>query len=388
MSSIALKAENHEWYLDARWIAFRKRPSRRMLLNRARKIGATHYVLDQGPVWLVGFYTFDENVRMKALTPAALSVAKYLGANIYAVIEPVPGKFWVVATDSQGVLKPFADTVLSADDLERFEARFDPEILERRVTIDLSGIDPLLSRLEPQSLKLVAIKTPRTLILLGLLTGLLACAGGCAWLWHQHERNLLAADLAEQRRKQILDEHMKEARLTVVTPDDWITACMQAEKNSPLYHAGWLAQEWACENDTFRVVWIRAGGTLADAPQGQADGKGDRIVSTVGIEPRRVHPVHVSTRGAARLLQAKLQASGVEADLHPDTTRPGSVGPAASSIQFDWPTDPRTTSWNAIPGLQIISLRGSTGISGTGGNTPVNPGIYKITARLQTGVTP
>lgn len=387
--SIDLQTRDHRWCLDASWISYARRPGSTQLRARARSLRATHYLVIPGRPALVGFFTFKDGSKRKSLTPAAFAAARLLGPDAYAEYEPEPGRIWIVATDQNGNLTPFADTCISASDRDAFEARLDPRLLARKQRFDIDRVDEQFAAFDPEPFPLREVSSRRGLAIAGgaLLLTLMGAFG--AYAWHVHSVQIAAKELEKTLREEARLKRLADARITVVTPDHWLSACLSTAKEVPLFIKGWAQAEWTCHETTLSVTWIRAGGTLANAPTGKYSDQGDLIVQTLPFQPERTRPQTPVPMDSKRALLALLQRSGVQAQIH--STVPLSQGPASpppqniptATAQFAWPTDPRSTSWDVVSGLQFSEVQHSTGVqfsTGAGRQTGLNS--YVITATL------
>jgi hypothetical protein len=339
----------------------------------------------------VGFFTFKDGSKRKSLTPAAFAAARLLGPDAYAEYEPEPGRIWIVATDQNGKLTPFADTCISASEREAFEARLDPALVARKQRFDIDRVDEQFAEFDPESFPLREVSSRRGMAIAGGVLLLCISATFGAYTWHVHNIRLAAERVEATLRENARLRRLAEARVTTVTPDHWINACLTTAKAVPLFTAGWAQAEWTCRDTSVNVTWIRAGGTLANAPPGKYSDQGDTIIQSLPFEPERTRPQPPAPMDSERVLLALLQRSGVQAQIH--TTIPSSQGPAPISpsvppltAQFVWPTDPRSTSWDVVSGLQFREIQHSTGlqgVAGTGRQSGLNS--YAMIAQVGTG---
>ncbi|AAW59691.1 MULTISPECIES: type 4b pilus protein PilO2 [Gluconobacter] len=389
--SLDLQTRDHRWCLDASWISYARRPAASELRARARSIRATHYLVVPGRPALVGFFAFRDGSKRKSLIPAALAAARTLGPDAYAEYEPEPGRLWIVATDHLGNLTPFADSCISASEQEAFEARLDPSLVARKQRFDIDQVDEKFAQFEPESYPLREVSSRRSLF---IGAGIVACGVGIGlslYTWHLHNIRLAADRVQQMRVESDRLKRLANAQVTTVTPDHWINACLKTAKAVPLFAAGWAQMEWVCNSTGVEITWLRAGGTLADAPPGKYTDQGDLIVQTLPMEPERTRPQAHAPVDGKRLLLALLQQSGVKAQIHTTVVldqdpKQAHGPPPAASAQFIWPTDPRSTSWDAIPGLQFIELRHKTGLqlsSAAGQQSDLNS--YLVSAQIGEG---
>lgn len=390
--SIDLRTRDHQWCLDASWSTYTRRPPAREIHARAQAMGATHYIIVPGSPVLVGFFTFADRSRRKSLSPAAIAAARHLGPNAYAEYEPEPGKVWIVATGPDGLLTPFADTLISAADREAFEQRLDPAVIERRQRFDLDRVEEEFAAFAPTSFRLREVSSRRTMLVLGaaaIILGLGALGGDA---WHVHNVNLAAAERKKTMEQEAARRRVAEERRTVVAPDDWLAACMSTAKATPLFWGGWELQEWTCHENTIDLTWTRAGGTLAQAPAGKYDDQGNVIHQVKALQPRRTRPTPVPQGDALRMLLALLQQVGVQSQLHAANVAANSGQPLASSggltsksAVFTWPTDPRSTQWDRIPTLHFVQLHHETGLTRDFSSGSGSAGSYAIKVQIASG---
>lgn len=390
--SIDLRTRDHQWCLDASWSAYGRRPPAREIHARARAIGATNYIIVPGNPVMVGFFTFADGSRRKSLSPAAIAAARHLGPNAYAEYEPEPGKVWIVATGPDGLLAPFADTLISADDREAFEQRLDPAMIARRQRFDLDKVEDEFATFAPISFPLREVSSRRTMVVLGAAAAILSLGALGADAWHVHNVHVAAAERKKMMEQEAARRRLAEERRTVVAPDDWLAACMNTAKATPLFVDGWELQDWTCHEQTIDLTWTRAGGTLAQAPAGKYDDQGNVIRQVMALQPKRTRPTPAPKGDARRMLLALLQRVGVQSQLHaaPVAVSPGQpVVPsgvlASTSAIFTWPTDPRSTQWGLIPTLHFIQLHHETGLTRDFSSSNESAGSYAINVQIASG---
>lgn len=390
--SVELSIESHTWCFDARWVIYRSKPSQRTLKAHARKIGATHYALKRNGSWAAGFYTFADQAQVKSVGPTALAAAKYLGADAYAEFEIIPGKLWIIGTGPDGILLPFADTLISANDRQTFENRVSPKLLEHKKSFQLAAMGTVLDELEPFSINVTPVVSNRRFALMSAF----AITGICVLLslraWHVHRQQIALQEAMERSANDKIIADAAKANLTVVMPNAYIKSCLNSVDKLRLYSSGWIVRDWKCDANALEVVWVRAGGTIASAPDGDADSRGDVVTSHIPLAPERVHPRQQVPTDGVRRFQALLQGAGIDADMRrsapsapewQNTQHTTTQSPAVASTNFTWVTDPRQTDWDQVPRLHIASIHATTGL--VNGDSTGKPGTYQINAEIMSG---
>jgi len=363
-----LTTNDTKWTLGATWISARHRPAKRVLRKQARDVAATHYaVVGRDPVE-IGFFSFGADADRKAVYPMAIGAAAKLGPDVYAEIEFEPGRFWIIGVMSDGRLAPFADTIIRGDDREAFRARLPSAFLENRVEIGLDDVDAFVQDLSPVAVPVSGASNAREMRrAVVCAAAVLALAGGAA-AWHRHQ-----LDVAHQKALTAARELARRQRAaalipTTAPPDAWLAACLDGVDGLQMFRSGWIVKSWVCRNSGLSLSWVRAGGTLADAPPGDFGSHPDQIEQTIPLTFSMRRTTQPTAPDGLRQLLAVLQALEVQPQIARSAVQTGLPPPIGSAptmtVGFTWPTDPRLQQWDSVAGMTFREMRHDTGLAG------------------------
>ncbi|MFT9089625.1 MAG: hypothetical protein ABF479_01205 [Gluconacetobacter sp.] len=373
---LALRTGATTWHLNGTWAVVPTKPSRRMLRRRARGLEMTHFVLIPGERWTIGFFSLPPKTRQRAIRPGALALAKRIGPDKLIEVQITEDQFWIVGTNARGELERFSDSVLSASERDALETTIPREILAGRQQVGYGEAEDLLRGLEGGTVPLVPVSLEQPI---RIAVGSLAAVGAvwCAFVVWQHHRAIV--DQEARQARLLLARRQNANAQHMVLPNDWLAACHEAV-GADLLRNGWALASWTCKPQVLIKTWTRDGGTLETAPDGKLEpsSQGNTVTETVPLRLTFSAADHASHKGGMRRLIAKLQNANVALQV-------GSVSPTdfKTAVHFAWPTEPSTTDWNSIPGLEFAEMSAATGIDAQ--NWKTAPGTYTLTARVSGG---
>lgn len=356
------QSNGHTWCGNMVWLEYDRLPSKRRLRAEGRQQKANYYATCDKEPNGAAFLTLDRSLVSQKLHSLAVAMARQLGASAFGEFELPGGRTWVVATDSDGKMLPGSDQTYSGGELAALKSTlagitFTKTIAasEQKTTPADEDVEDWFRKLEPAPLILRPVS-------LSKLYGRLAAGAGLGVVvltgvkfYERHEANvarIAAIELAARRAKPVMASS---------GPAELVEACMQAVPGSP-YHNGWALAGWVCNEAGLNVTWLRAGGTLADAPvsTGLPANNGNIIEQHIPVQARPGRHEQPVEGDPVREFVGLLQRAGVAVTTSSGTTTVrGPRGPQSThvfSVKFSWPTDPRAIPWDRYAWLSAVNL--------------------------------
>lgn len=370
------------WVADMVWRDYGTHPGGARLRAEGRLAHATHYARYPGRPQSAAFITISRTHARGGLNSLAIATAAVLGPLTYAEFDMGGGDLWVIATDEDGELLPGSDQFYDAETIVTLREALDGQSYTSRQRIAEAELEAWFYRLAPAPITLhpVSLRTLYTVLATTAVIGLVAATGWSLYSAHEAER------LAREAREAAL----RNAKPSVAPsgPAEIVTACMQAITPITPHSHGWVLESLQCDQNGLNTRWIRAGGTLLDAPPGDISSNADTDDLLTVLHP---HPGRAGTPRQGdpiRLFVGMLQAAGITPAITSGQTQ--NTGPARETVQvitirFPWHADPRAIAWNSYPRLEQVSLHRTVM---TADLKPSTDG-YDITALFAiTGATP
>lgn len=346
-----------------RWVPHARRPSLRTIRGEALAMGMTDYVRAQQLPNRVGYLKIvDEKL---ADQKAGKARKESLLLAVLAQCEPLtcvecdfgPSGTWVMATDENGSPLPGSDSFFADDDLEGYRSSLAGFTFRQKVLVTPEKADDFLAALPAAPVSIRSVSLRPYYITAGVLggAGLIALQS-----FHVlHERNL--AHLRDEARRNFLLQQQKAHAATQEGPSaaEWVKICMHTAYSLPPFQNGWTLKNWECAGKTLSVLWVRSGGTLANAPVGLMLNNGNSVRSHYPLLPfEKIHGAPNNATGDAKSFIAFVQRSEANlsvktADLaHDDRTEAQS----AYMITFPWQGDPREIPWDVFRNITVERL--------------------------------
>ncbi|WP_415509299.1 MULTISPECIES: hypothetical protein [Acetobacteraceae] len=299
----------------------------------------------------------DQSARKTRKESLLLAVLAQCGPLTCVECDFGPSGIWVMATDENGLPLPGSDSFFADDDLEGYRSSLAGFAFRQRVLVTSEQADDFLAALPIAPVSIRSVSLRPYYIAVGVLTvsGLIALQS----LHILHERNL--AHLRDEARRNFLLQQQKAHAATQEGPSaaEWVKICMYAAYSLPPFQNGWTLKNWECAGKTLSVLWVRSGGTLANAPVGLMLNNGNSVRSHYPLLPfEKIHGAPSNATGDAKSFIAFVQRSEANlsvktADLaHDDRTEAQS----AYMITFPWQGDPREIPWDVFRNITVERL--------------------------------
>ncbi|MFT8933140.1 MAG: hypothetical protein ABF926_12305 [Acetobacter syzygii] len=346
-----------------RWVPHARRPSSRTIRQEALSMSMTNYVRPQQLPNRIGYLKIvvekfaDQSARKTRKESLLLAVLAQCGPLTCVECDFGPSGIWVMATDENGLPLPGSDSFFADDDLEGYRSSLAGFAFRQRVLVTSEQADDFLAALPIAPVSIRSVSLRPYYIAVGVLTvsGLIALQS----LHILHERNL--AHLRDEARRNFLLQQQKAHAATQEGPSaaEWVKICMYAAYSLPPFQNGWTLKNWECAGKTLSVLWVRSGGTLANAPVGLMLNNGNSVRSHYPLLPfEKIHGAPSNATGDAKSFIAFVQRSEANlsvktADLaHDDRTEAQS----AYMITFPWQGDPREIPWDVFRNITVERL--------------------------------
>ncbi|MFT9341874.1 MAG: type 4b pilus protein PilO2 [Acetobacter sp.] len=346
-----------------RWVPHARRPSSRTIRQEALSMSMTNYVRPQQLPNRIGYLKIvvekfaDQSARKTRKESLLLAVLAQCGPLTCVECDFGPSGIWVMATDENGLPLPGSDSFFADDDLEGYRSSLAGFAFRQRVLVTAEQADDFLAALPIAPVSIRSVSLRPYYIAVGVLTvsGLIALQS----LHILHERNL--AHLRDEARRNFLLQQQKAHAATQEGPSaaEWVKICMYAAYSLPPFQNGWTLKNWECAGKTLSVLWVRSGGTLANAPVGLMLNNGNSVRSHYPLLPfEKIHGAPSNATGDAKSFIAFVQRSEANlsvktADLaHDDRTEAQS----AYMITFPWQGDPREIPWDVFRNITVERL--------------------------------
>lgn len=346
-----------------RWVPHARRPSSRTIRQEALSMSMTNYVRPQQLPNRIGYLKIvvekfaDQSARKTRKESLLLAVLAQCGPLTCVECDFGPSGIWVMATDENGLPLPGSDSFFADDDLEGYRSSLAGFAFRQRVLVTSEQADDFLAALPIAPVSIRSVSLRPYYIAVGVLTvsGLIALQS----LHILHERNL--AHLHDEARRNFLLQQQKAHAATQEGPSaaEWVKICMYAAYSLPPFQNGWTLKNWECAGKTLSVLWVRSGGTLANAPVGLMLNNGNSVRSHYPLLPfEKIHGAPSNATGDAKSFIAFVQRSEANlsvktADLaHDDRTEAQS----AYMITFPWQGDPREIPWDVFRNITVERL--------------------------------
>lgn len=342
------------WCADMVWRDYGTRPSGATLRAEGRHAHATHYARYPGRPQSAAFITISRGHAGGGLNSLAIATAAVLGPLSYAEFDMGGGALWVVATDEDGELLPGSDQFYDGETISTLREALAGQTYTSKHSIAETDLESWFARLSPAPITLRPVSL-RTLYILLATSGLIGLVALTGW-------GVYSAREAERLAREAREAALRNIKPTVAPsgPAEIIAACMEAIAPIRPHSHGWALTSLQCDQGGLNTRWIRAGGTLLDAPPGQVSSNADTDDLPTAIHP---HPGRAGTPQQGdpiRLFVGMLQAAGISPAITSGKTQ--ATGTTAQSVQFisvrfPWHADPRAIAWNSFPRLDRVSLR-------------------------------
>ncbi|MCI1374165.1 MAG: type 4b pilus protein PilO2 [Acetobacter sp.] len=353
-----IRGERRIWVGDLRWRSFQRSPSLMTVHKVASEFNSNYFVQSRTYPQHVGFLSADNVDTKESLQSLALAVSEKFGGRYYGEYEVGIDQYWVIATDEEGLPLPGSDGVYREEAVEAVRSTFSGYPFEQKDVLSSREFEKLLDDLPDAPLKVRSTSLAPLYTSAAIVVSIFIFAVTAWYFYHQHiiyKRRELA--------RQALLENAKRVPKIIAKREppasEWIDGCLSMIPASP-FAAGWTLDHATCKNDVLDLHWYRAGGNMADAPDGELMNNGDAIVTHRPLSYTFKRRQNTRPDYNERTLIGILQRGGVTPALNSSKLNllvDGRQVPTETTrMSFTLQTDPRDIPWDAFEDLRITSL--------------------------------
>ncbi|NHO57463.1 type 4b pilus protein PilO2 [Acetobacter lambici] len=360
---LTLPTGNRVFVSGIRWVPHARRPSLPAIRQEALAMGMTNYVRPKqipnriGYLKMVAERSGEKTTGKAKIESLLLAVLSQSGPSTYVECDFGPSGIWVMATDENSLPLPGSDNFFTDEDLEGYRSSLVGFNFKQKLLIEPQKVDAFMAALPatPVIIRSVSFRPYYIAASIFAVCGLVVLQS----MHVLHERNL--AHLRDEARRNLLLEQQKAQAATHEGPSagEWVKICMHNAYALPPFKDGWTLNNWECAGRTLSALWVRTGGTLADAPVGLMLNNGNSVRSHYPLLPyEKIHGAPSDATGDAKTFIALVQRSEANlsvktADLaHDDHSKAQS----AYMITFPWQGDPREIPWDFFRDISVERL--------------------------------